>query len=69
MQNLQSEMREQLVKRYRAALHKYIEANDSLEGLIGPEFEHAYRRAEEARAEFEKVSQELLSRKAKAEGA
>jgi hypothetical protein len=61
----------EVVKRYRAALRKYIEANASLEGLIGPEFAEAYERAEEARAEFEKVRQQLLdsNAKAKAEGA
>jgi hypothetical protein len=60
---------QELLKRYRATLRKYIEANTSLEGLTGPEFAEAYRRAEEARAEFGKVRQELLEFRAKAEGA
>jgi hypothetical protein len=59
----------ELLKRYRAALRKYIEANTSLEGLSGHEFAEAYRRAEDARAEFEKVRKELLNCRAKAEGA
>jgi hypothetical protein len=50
-------------------LRKYIQANTSLEGLTGPEFAEAYRRAEKARAEFGKVRQELLEFRAKAEGA
>lgn len=61
--------KQELVKRYRAALREYIEANASLEGLIGPEFAEAYGRAEQARAEFENVREELLECKAKAEGA
>ena len=59
----------ELMKRYRAALREYIEANASLEGLIAPEFAEAYGRAEQARAEFEKVRRELLDCNAKAEGA
>jgi hypothetical protein len=60
---------QELLKRYRAALRKYIEANTSLEGLSGDEFAQAYRRAEDARAGFERVRQELLAFRAKAEGA
>jgi hypothetical protein len=59
----------ELLKLYRAALRKYIEANASLEGLIGPEFAEAHKRAEEARAEFEKLRQELLELRAQGEGA
>ncbi len=59
----------ELLKRYRAALRKYIEANASLEGLIGPEFAEAHKRAEEARAEFEQVRLEMLDSDAKGEGA
>ena len=61
--------RRELVKRYRAALRRYIEANASLERLTGADFDEAYRRALEARAEFEKVRQELLDSDAKIEGA
>jgi hypothetical protein len=57
------------MQRYHAALRAYIEANASLEGLIGPQFAEAHRRAEEARAEFEKVRQELLEFRAQGEGA
>ena len=59
----------ELVKRYRAALREYIEANASLEGLISPEFAESYGRAEKARAEFERVRRELRDCNAKAEGA
>jgi len=59
----------ELVKRYRIALRKYIEANTSLEGLSGHEFAEAYRRAEDARAEFEQVRKEMLDFRTKAEGA
>ena len=59
----------ELVKLYRAALREYIEANASLEGLIGPKFAEAYERAGQACAEFEKVRQQLLDCNAKAEGA
>jgi hypothetical protein len=59
----------ELLKRYRAALRTYIEANASLEGLTGHEFTEAYRRAEEARAEFEKARKEMLVFRAKAAGA
>jgi len=44
-----------LVQRYRAALRAYVRAANSLEGLSGPEFEEAHRRAEEARLEFEQL--------------
>ena len=57
----------ELVKRYRAALRKYIEANASLEGLVGPEFAEAHKRAEEARAEFERVRQEMSTATPKAQ--
>jgi hypothetical protein len=59
----------ELLKRYRAALRAYIQANTSLEGLSGPDFDEAYQRAEEARAEFEKLRQELLELRAQGEGA
>jgi hypothetical protein len=54
--------RDELLERYNAALRAYVVAYASLEGLIGPEFQAAYERAEEARAAFEKVRQELLDR-------
>ena len=59
----------ELLKCYRTALRTYIEANASLEGLTGHEFTEAYRRAEEARAEFEKARKEMLVFRAKAGGA
>jgi hypothetical protein len=59
----------ELLKRYRDALRAYIQANTSIEGLSGPDFDEAYQRAEEARAEFEKVRQELLEFRAQGEGA
>ena len=59
----------ELQRRYHAALRKYFEANASLEGLIGPEFVEAYRRAEQSRAEFDEVRHEVLEFRAKAEGA
>lgn len=59
----------ELQKRYHAALRKYFEANATLEGLIGPEFEEAFRRAEQSRAEFDQVRHEVLEFRAKAEGA
>jgi hypothetical protein len=37
--------------------------------LIGPEFAEAHKRAEEARAEFEKARQEMLDFRAQGEGA
>jgi hypothetical protein len=58
----------EILKHYHAALRTYIEANASLEGLIGPAFAEAHRRAEEARAEFEKVRQELREFRARGEG-
>jgi len=48
-----------LAERYRAALRAYVRAANSLEGLSGPEFEEAYRRAEEARQEFERLRAQL----------
>jgi len=59
----------ELLKRYRAALRKYIEASTLLEGLTAHEFADAYRRAEEARAEFEKARKEMLVFRAEAGGA
>ena len=54
--------RDELLERYNAALRAYVAAYGSLEGLIGPEFQAAYQRAEEARATFESVRQEMLNR-------
>jgi len=50
-----------LAERYRAALRAYIDAARSLAGLTGPEFEEAYRRAEEARVAFEHLRGQLQS--------
>ena len=50
----------ELLKRYSDALRRYGEATASLEGLIGPQFAEAYRRAEQARAEFEQARREIL---------
>jgi len=42
----------ELLKRYRAALRAYIQANTTIEGLSGPQFDAAYKRAEEARKKY-----------------
>ena len=55
--------RDELLERYHAALRAYVAAFASLEGLIGPEFEAAYKRAEEARTTYEKLRQELTERR------
>lgn len=60
---------QELLERYRAALQAYAAASASLEGLIGPEFDEAYQRAEDTRAKFEQARRELLNSRAKAEGA
>jgi hypothetical protein len=43
-----------LNERYRADLRVYIDATASLDGLNGKNFEAAYKRAERAKAMFEK---------------
>ena len=48
-----------LAEPYRAALRAYIDAARSLAGLTGPEFEAAYRRAEETRLAFEHLRDQL----------
>ena len=60
---------QKLLEEYRAALQAYAAASASLEGLIGPEFDEAYRQAEEAREKFEQARRELLNSRANAEGA
>ena len=59
----------ELLKRYRAALRAYIQANTTIEGLSGPQFDAAYKRAEEARTQFELARQEMLQLRAQGEGA
>ena len=49
-----------LFARYRLALRRYVAAAASLEGLTGPDFAEAYRRAVEARSIYEQLRAQLI---------
>ena len=50
-----------LLQRYRAAIRDYIESAASLDGLVGAEFDRAYKRAEAARTVFEDLRAQMAN--------